>query len=646
MPSLFSSGPAGRSRSVPDNNNNGTTIGPYQRRGSATIEALTRGLRKKSAVEVFLDGKDEFIRTYSTFDRIKGRVTLNFEKDTLIGDLIISFEGQSQTYVEKVAAASPTTGRTTGKHTFLRMLQPIPSEPLPENMLAKANTTYTIPFTFVVPDRLLPYTCTHKVEHEEVKKQHLHLPPSMGDPMLSGEGNVLMDDLAPDMSKISYYVRARVGKASPSTGRLTDIEEKISRIRIAPAHEEEPPLSVAEDNSSYVLRKEKNVRKGVFKIGKKLGRLAAEVAQPKSLRQPALSSTSRLPVTTMTSVTLRFDPATEQEQPPQMASLSAKLKVYTFFGAAAYRMIPETSKCDTWSALHGMYPENVNLSCRNIGSVVWTKHDPGNRKKSVASSSVASEGEGLSRRDSNFSTSSASSSTSTDSMPAASSAYDSSLPFFTAKVLVPVSLPQAPQDVEDEPASPMGITKSPVLRSRTTKRQIFVPSFSSCIVARSYALELGLSFHAVNSQGNTTNALGASSLTLRTPIQISQEGSSLPPPPEEDAAVMDMMSLVEGTDEYDEAMARHLDQQMNFSNPFSDSRALPEAIPEYEEVQTTRPQAARHASIAVPPSANAHREQPPEYYSPFRSVNAGAHPAATANGLGGIGRRVSIRLRS
>jgi len=625
MPSLFASSASPRSQSLPEPPQHATN-GSYVRRGSTTLEALTRGIWKKSEVEVVLDGKDEFVRTYSTFDQIKGHVQLNFAKDTLIGDLNIVFEGQSQTFIERIASASPTTGRTTGRHIFLRVQQPISSEWLPENMLAKANTTYIIPFTFVVPDRLLPYICTHQVEHDEVRKTHLRLPPSIGDPMLSGAGNVLMDDLSPEMAKICYSIKAKIGKVSPTTGRLLDIEERIARIRIVPVREEEPPLSIDEESKSYVLRKEKNVRKGVFKLGKKLGRLTAEVTQPKSLMLPVLGSTSDFPVTTMAAVALRFDPATHQEQPPLMANLAAKLKIYTFYGAAPYKIMPELSRCETWSMVHSLYPETVTLSCRNIGSVTWTKHSPEDFKRMSSGG-----GDELQRRESNFSIESSTSSTSSASIPRASSAYVSSLPFYTAKVLVPVSLPHtaAPEDRNQT------TTKSPVDLVRNSKRIIFTPTFHSCIVSRTYALELSLSFHPAGTSGSSSNTFTQSSLILRTPIQISQEGATVAPTDTENA-LFDL-SLSQGTDDYDEAMARHLDQQLNFSNPFAreGGGSRPETIPEYEEVQTTSPprpgELQRHASIAVTPTAQT-GEQPPEYYSPFRTPGAGA-----------MGRRVSMR---
>ncbi|KAK5945597.1 hypothetical protein PMZ80_002802 [Knufia obscura] len=631
MPSFFASSANLRSQSLPEPPQHAIT-GPYVRRGSTTLEALARGMRKKSELEIVLDGKDEFVRTYSTFDQIKGHIQLKFEKDTLISDLSIVFEGQAQTYVEKVATASPTIGRTTGRHTFLRVQQPISPESLPEDMLGKANTAYIVPFTFIVPDRLLPYICSHKTANDEVKKAHLRLPPSIGDPMLSGVGNALMDDLSPEMARICYSIKAKVGKASPATGRTIHSEEKIARIRIVSAREEEPPLSIDEQSTSYVLRKEKNVRKGVFKIGKKLGRLTAEVTQPRSLNLPVPASATKSSVTTMAAVTLRFDPATLQEQPPQMANLVAKLKVNTFFGAAAYTVIPEVAKFNNWSTMHGLYPETVALSCRNIGSVAWTKHNPEDSKRTGGNGL-----DELQRRDSNFSTVSSTSSSSLASIPGASSSYDSSLPFYTAKVLVPVSLPHT--SVSDEEGLGTSI-KSPVGLNRNSKRIIFTPTFHSCLVSRSYTLELGLSFHPASSAGSSSNALTQSSMTLRTPIQISQEGA-IAPPAEMENPLLDL-SLVEGTDEYDEAMARHLDQQLNFSNPFlrASDNGRPEAIPEYEEVQTTAAysdqasrQAQRHSSIAVPPSSQTTTEQPPEYYSPFRTPGAGV--------IGG--RRVSIR---
>ena len=254
MPSLFAAAAEVRPRS------HHVEIGQsdansQDRRGSSGLQdALTWGTKRKGEIEIVLDGKNDFVRTYSTYDEIKGHVTVQFEKDTHIGDMSIAFEGQSRTFVEKIASASPTVGRTTGRHVFLRVQQPIERGSLPEYNMAKAGVTYRVPFTFVVPDRLLPHICTHKVCHEGVRQAHLKLPPSLGEPMLTGEGNTLMDDLSPEMAQISYMIKVRIGKLAPSGTKLSSVQEAIKRIRIVPAREEEPPVSVNENEKAYILR--------------------------------------------------------------------------------------------------------------------------------------------------------------------------------------------------------------------------------------------------------------------------------------------------------------------------------------------------------------------------------------------------------
>lgn len=588
-----------------------STPGAYTRRPTALVDTLSRKLTRRSEIEVILDGRDDFVRTYSTYDSITGHVQVKFDRDTVIDDLTIVFEGQSNCFVEKIATASPTTGRTTGRHTFLRMQQPVYDDQLPENNLAIAGVTYRIPFTFVVPEGLLPYICTHKTENEAVKHQHLLLPPSIGDPVLAGDGNILMDDLAPEMAKVTYSIKARVVKGSPSTGRALDEEEKVVKVRIAPARDEEPPISVHGDNTSYITRKEKTVRKGMFKIGKRLGRLTAEVSQPRSLRIPHGARKGTAPITTMTAIRLRFDPATAQEQPPHLANLAARLKVYTFYGATSYKVLPELSKFDSWSTLHGMYPETVELASRNVGNVSWTRREPG----SIEPRDVRTESD-ASRRDSTHSASSMVSDSSHENFPCASSTYNASFPFYTAKVLVPVTLPNTSDGRQASSRSSVPSLPSP----GSSRKLIFVPTFHTCIISRIYALELGLSFVPVNAQGNSSTALTTSSITLRTPIQISQESAAptfSPTPLFAELAMYDPEAAPAMHDN-DEVVARQLDRELNYANPFRDPPREESTMetPEYQEVQTTQPNRPAHEprrqSIATMPP-HAQPDRPPDY---------------------------------
>ncbi|OAL39022.1 hypothetical protein AYO20_01773 [Fonsecaea nubica] len=488
MPSFLSSAVpsySARSRSL--------ALPSSSRRGSAIATAI--GLRKKSEIDIVLEGDAEFVHSYATYDEIKGRVDIRFEKDTSFDDVSITFEGRSCTYVEKIATTAPTTGRTTGRHTFLKVQQPIPESLLPEGSTFEAGVTYSIPFTFVVPDRLLPFICSHKADHEEIRKQHLQLPPSLGDPSVSGDGRTLMDDLAPDMSKITYSVRARITRWN-AVGRLLELADKEERVRIIPAREEAPPLNTDDNLSDHVMRKEKSVRKGLFKIGK-VGSLTAETTQPRSLRLPHPQKRQTEPVSSMATIHLRFDPTSPDDVPPQLDSIASKLKAYTFFGAAPYKIIPEVRKHDNWSVLHGIYPETVALSSRCLSTVSWVRHDPSDRGSFSSSD--------LSRRPSGYST------TSTSSIPEPTCTYEMGSPFYTATLPVPIALPTP---------------------SSSGRPRVFVPTFHSCIVSRTYSVELNISFRTPGAN------VSSSHITLKTPIQVSAEGGTPPVQVQEtDAAI-------------------------------------------------------------------------------------------------------------
>ncbi len=476
MPSLLASVPAyTRSRSL--------ALPATQRRGSAIASAI--GLRKKTELDIVLDGETDFVHSYSTYDEIKGHVDIRFGTETSFDDVNITFEGVSNTYVEKIATTAPTTGRTTGRHTFLKVQQPIDEDLLPESNTFEAGVTYTLPFTFVVPDRLLPFICSHKVDNDQIRREHTQLPPSLGDPSVSGEGHTLMDDLAPDMSKIIYGVRVRVTKWN-AIGRLLEMADKAERVRIVPAREEAPPVNVEDPESEHVMRKEKSVKKGLFKIGK-VGRLTAETTQPRSLRLPHPQKRQIEPISTMATINLRFDPASSDDLPPALDSIVSKLKVYTFFGAAPYKAVPEARRHDNWSTLHGIYPESIPLSSRALSTVSWIRHDGIERINSFSSE--------LSRRPSGFSM------ISNCSIPEPSCAYESGSVFYTASLPVPLALPTA---------------------TGSTRPKVFVPTFHSCIISRTYSVELNISFRTPGSN------VSSSHVTLKTPIQVSSEGG-IPP---------------------------------------------------------------------------------------------------------------------
>ena len=409
------------------------------------------GLGQKVDMEFILGSRHIAHLPYSTDDEIKGSVNLRFDNDTLVKDVSVALEGVATTYVD-TAAASPTLGRTTGTRMFLEIPQPLDIKSLFNSGMAMCDQTYRIPFSFTVPGRLLPRTCTHSVENDTVRAAHLELPPSMGNSKRASDSSQEVDDFAPDMAMITYSIRARVAKQGTS-GRPVQIGDGSVEVKVLPIYEEKPPMHIEGSHLKYVLRKEKDVKKGFFKFGK-TGRLTAEAMQPRSLRLSYQETNSRVPGVTSSSTTvaLRFDPQSINDQPPLLDLIVAKLCVSTFFAITPFRGIPVRHTQEDWPSSEHVYHEQVELSKRALSKVNWT------RSNSERYSELYN---------------------------------DESMIFYTASILVPITLP-----------------------TDSCTPKLFLPTFTSCTVSRSYDLKLSISYNS-----NRTSIFNPC-IELRLPIQI------------------------------------------------------------------------------------------------------------------------------
>ena len=414
---------------------------------SAAI-ALTKknlGLKLKPRIEVKLNDNqnDAFTPAFTSLDEINGEVSITTLSDLNFADIYITFEGAIRTVVEKLATTSPTNGKTEAFHNFLRLMQPMDPAAFPEPHILEAHKTYKFPFNFVVPEQLLPQSCTHPKSESLPSDAHLNLPPSLGDPMVAALGKSLVNDMCPDMATILYSVKCRLTSGRSSSGKHMILAEGSKKLRIIPAVEEAPPLPVeGGEKDDYRMRKEKTIKRGVFR--KKLGRLTAEAMQPKSLRLHSIRSESKCEVTTMATVHIRFDPLDEKSEPPKLDALTAKLKVATFFASVPMRDLPTKSRDFHYSSVKGLFVEAIPLASRCLADGQWERHTPG---PDMHENSVQSAN-------------------SRPGIPAPSCGYKGKT-FYTAKVVAPVSLPSG--------------------------NKVFAPSFHSCLMSRVYALDLYLS---------------------------------------------------------------------------------------------------------------------------------------------------------
>lgn len=456
-----------------------STRAPSIANSAISIKMRNFALQGKPVIDISLKGDNgrhgSYVSSFSTMDTLEGEVAVTAPHDTRFDDIEISFIGASETFVDKFSTA-PTSlnARTDASHVFLKLRQPIDESTLPMPRIAEAGRTYKFPFTFVIPPHLLPKSC-QRYANDQIRAAHLQLPPSMGDMSISGHGGKLLDDLTPEMAKISYAIKVTITRERETDGRIISLVDKSKKVRVKPAFEEQPPLVVGSNDAEYRLRQEKTIRKGVFKG--KLGKLVMETQQPRSLRIPGARTPGNRPITTSAKVVLRFDPADEDSLPPRLGSLSSKLKVTTFYATTPRREFPRREHI-LLDMSQGVFAETLPLASRCMAAAQWTKHTPSADDIAAASDPTAT------RRDSGISD--CSDTNNNKNIPEPSESY-AGRSYYTANLLIPIQLPT---------------------------NKTFVPTFHSCLVSRVYRLDLSLAMSA------TTH------LTLKIPIQVSAEGSA------------------------------------------------------------------------------------------------------------------------
>lgn len=251
---------------------------------------------------------------------------------------------------------------------FLKLSQPVDEASLPMSRIAEKGRQYTFPFVFVVPDRLLPTTCSHHHKNAASEDAHLRLPPSLGDGTTLPHGGFSYDDISPDMTLISYAITVSILKRSGSGNQFILIAEQSRRIHILPVYEDLPPAVVEPTEKDIVLRKERKIRKGFLKG--KLGKLIVEAQQPSPLHT---ITNAACPPTTMVPLTLTFYPAGASLEPPALNRIRTKLRTNTFFSTKPMMYIPAPRHIGLDGAL-GRHHESSYIGAQNLSGVKWTPH--------------------------------------------------------------------------------------------------------------------------------------------------------------------------------------------------------------------------------------------------------------------------------
>lgn len=431
---------------------------------SITGIARRMGPNSRPALEILLDNHHDG-KIYSTFDAIRGSVAITAPHNARFDEIRITFEGTTKTYVENLSP-SATRSRTTALHKFLKLVMPLRQSDYPQPRVAEAGQTYKFDFNFAIPEQLLPRACSHSCVTPHVHHAHVQVPPSIGDREVSGH-----DDLAPDMARVAYCVKVQVVRNRERDGHDVVLVEGSKKLRVVPAVQEAPPVSLGEGFEDYIVSKTKSLKKGMF--SGKLGHITVSAAQPSALVLSAPTEGITTSPTTMATVKLRFDPHDATSQPPRLGGLNTKIKSTTFYSARPSSMLPSHfNMVSHYESTRGVYDTTVSLSSRCVESVAWKRHEP----RQISE-----------RRNSDSSTSSSDFSDS-----ALAPEQKPGNPFYTASILVPITLPT---------------------------NKTWIPSFHSCIVSRVYAIDLSLSIHTPGA------GVPSTSVVLHLPVQIAANGN-------------------------------------------------------------------------------------------------------------------------
>ncbi|KAK3182373.1 hypothetical protein K4F52_006376 [Lecanicillium sp. MT-2017a] len=405
----------------------------------------------KPAIDIIID-RHYSSKVYTSGSTISGRAVIQPTRDVPFDFFDIVFTGIAATRLDFVQQYPSHSFRP-----FMKLRMPLSESDLPESRIFKAGETYSIPFHFVVPHHLAMGACKHQCDNPAVQDHHLRLPPSVG---FWGA-----DDQAPEMAQVEYAIKARAIQGGiPGGPTATKAMEGQHILKVLPATPEDAPLDITFRDERYTLLKSKTIRKNLFSA--KTGKLTVASSQPSAVM---FSADGRQSSTSTAHVGLEFFPDSADTTPPKINSVSGKLVSTTFFGAAPADHLPNLGPRTSYHSTPCLnYMTTTSLFNSSVDKVSW------NQEKVPAP-----------RRDSGYSSSHMDDVVMEN---ADAQAKKNASPFkHTTKLEIPFTV-------------------------KNCNRKFFLPTFHSCLISRTYSLQLTLSVGPTNT-----------TFTLSLPLQIGVE---------------------------------------------------------------------------------------------------------------------------
>ncbi|KAH7469784.1 hypothetical protein IWW34DRAFT_440169 [Fusarium oxysporum f. sp. albedinis] len=413
--------------------------------------------RRKSEcpLEVNIDRHFE-AKIYTSGSTITGSVSFSPSADLTVDAFEIVFTGSETTLVQMFHQGTmPKSG-----HKFLQLRMPIPESALPPDGVLQAGQTYEVPFSFVIPYQLPSAACKHR--NPIIRERHLQLPPTIG----SWEH----DDMAVHTIAVNYGVDARALLKTDKGKSM--VLERTHPVKVMPYLPEQPPLHIVPGNPRFTLTHEKSIRKDI--LSSKLGYIRATTRQP----DPVIISADKLqPSECSLNIDLEFWPTSKKATPPEMYAKSATIKASTYYSTGHLSFLPDQHNFPS------VMPNPILSFVLDESATVTSSPTPHWEQTSASISAPSSRrgSENSTMGEEPPRTASRRGSKSSDIIKAEAPRHTATLP-------VSIALP-------------------------SPDNKILLPTFYSCLISRTYILEVVLASRA-----------HGSSFMLRLPLQIAVEG--------------------------------------------------------------------------------------------------------------------------
>lgn len=317
--------------------------------------------RPAAVLTLNIEVKDQ--QTFTTRERIIGKLTIEPVVDTPFEKLEIKLQGISRTYGRRIVPHAPDARTVTTAHRFLELTQPDLEHCFPRDKVFRAGRHYNFPFEFAIPDRMLPATCRHVVESPEIHELHTSMPPSFGD-QRPDEAT----DYAPRKASVKYRIVARVFEGAEPAGnsKMKMIACDSECIRFMPSNAMPMPVPTHINRAGAFLPLRKL-------WAKRFGDLAVTSIQASTFRVRKVHSDMwHSGLSGQVKLRLMFIPASDGAEPPRQIELSGIFRTETTSAVSPLIQLPST---DPWLGpeLDRHTAPSVILSSQAVGTITWKK---------------------------------------------------------------------------------------------------------------------------------------------------------------------------------------------------------------------------------------------------------------------------------